>query len=168
MWEPILLIEVSSPLTTCTTIAMFFPATATTVLRLSLSPSFHLFSPSLPRLLIIDLVDGHVWRLVPLWRYLRTCGLHLHQFLNVSSRIILLWTNRCHVIINGCDENLRSLLTSLNFQESMRMTLGLFTALAKVKVFQNTTFVSDSNNWRLSTTITSDVGVVALNVGFLG
>jgi len=72
------------------------------------------------------------------------------------------------VIINGCDENLRSLLTSLNFQESMRMTLGLFTALAKVKVFQNTTFVSDSNNWRLSTTITSDVGVVALNVGFLG
>jgi len=75
--RPILrwMVQISSPLSTWSTIAVFSPATTATVLRLSLAPSFHLFTPSLPSLLIIDLVDGHGWRLVPLFGYLWTHGL---------------------------------------------------------------------------------------------
>jgi hypothetical protein len=61
-----------------------------------------------------------------------------------------------HGIINCGHHDFGSILSSLDFQESVRMIFRIFALLAEVKVLADTAFVSNPKNW-------SDTTAIALN-----
>lgn len=60
------------------------------------------------------------------------------------------------IIINDCENFVRSLFWMLNFEEWMAMAWSHFTIFTQIKISTNRAFVSDSFNAMLSTFITSN------------
>jgi hypothetical protein len=73
----------------------------------------------------------------------------VHLLLNVSSGV---W----HLLVNHSKHGFWNLVWIVDLQECVFMTSSLLTHGAEVKVLADTTFVSDTDDWIYSTSITRD------------
>jgi len=67
------------------------------------------------------------------------------------------WFGFRHVLIDGGEDGLGSLTSSLDLQESMRMIKLLFALLAVVEVLADTAFVTNSDDGVGTAAVTDDV-----------